>query len=199
MSPSAGSVRSSTAPRRTTSTGVGSAADRCSFLRSAAINSALRIGFGAAATSTPAGTATPTRAGRRMVPLPQVVVQVFARRLAGRESDPQAPAVLSPRGGMLRANNWRRHTKWNTAIKQAGVAPLTIHDLRHTYASLARAAGADLRFVQRTLGHSSPVVTANIYSDLYDSELDTVATNLDRMHENNASPTGQEPDTKQNR
>ena len=64
---------------------------------------------------------------------------------------------------------------------------------------MARAAGADLRFVQRTLGHSSPVVTANIYSDLYDSELDTVATNLDRMHENNASPTGQEPDTKQKR
>ena len=127
-----------------------------------------------------------------MVPLPQVVVQVFARRLAGRESDPQAPAVLSPRGGMLRANNWRRDTKWNTAIKQAGVAPLTIHDLRHTYASLARAAGADLRFVQRTLGHSSPVVTANIYCDLYDSELDTVATNLDRMHENNALPTGQD-------
>ena len=133
-----------------------------------------------------------------MVPLPQVVVQVFARRLAGRESDPEAPAVLSPRGGMLRANNWRRHTKWNTAIKQAGVAPLTIHDLRHTYASLARAAGADLRFVQRTLGHSSPVVTANIYSDLYDSELDTVATNLDRMHENSAFPTGQEPDTNKN-
>ena len=82
------------------------------------------------------------------------------------------------------------------AIKQAGVAPLTIRDLRHTYASLARAAGADLRFVQRTLGHSSPVVTANIYSDLYDSELDTVATNLDRMHENSAFPTGQEPDTR---
>jgi integrase len=71
-----------------------------------------------------------------------VVVQVFARRLAGRESDPEAPAVLSPRGGMLRANNWRRHTKWNTAIKQAGVAPLTIHDLRHTYASMVAAGQA---------------------------------------------------------
>ena len=91
-----------------------------------------------------------------------------------------------------------RHTKWNTAIKQAGVPPLTIHDLRHTYASLARAAGAELRFVQRTLGHSSPVVTANIYSDLYDSELNSVATNLDRIHENSAFPTGQEPDTKKN-
>jgi hypothetical protein len=35
-----------------------------------------------------------------------------------------------------------------------------------------------------------------IYSDLYDSELDTVATNLDGMHENSAFPTGQIPDKK---
>jgi integrase len=76
--------------------------------------------------------------------------------------------------------------------------PATTHDLRHSYASLARAAGADLRFVHRTLGHSSPVVTTNISSDLYDSELNTVATNLDRMHENSAFPTGQEPDTNKN-
>ena len=98
-------------------------------------------------------------------------VDLRARRLYVRRSAPEVEGL------------------WNTAIKQAGVAPLTIHDLGHTYASLARAEGADLRFVQRTLGHSSPVVTANIYSDLYDSELDTVATNLDRMHENSAFPT----------
>ena len=107
-------------------------------------------------------------------------VDLRARRLYVRRSAPEVEGL------------------WNTAIKQAGVAPLTIHDLRHTYASLARAAGADLRFVQRTLGHSSPVVTANIYSDLYDSELDTVATNLDRMHETGAVATGQKPDTLKN-
>jgi hypothetical protein len=33
---------------------------------------------------------------------------------------------------------------------------------------------------------------------LRDSELDTVATNLDRMHENSAFPTGQEPDINKN-
>ena len=33
---------------------------------------------------------------------------------------------------------------------------------------------------------------------LRDSELDTVATNLDRVHENSAFPTGQEPDINKN-
>jgi integrase len=73
---------------------------------------------------------------------------------------------------------------------------LTIHDLRHTYASLARAAGADLRYVQKTMGHSTPTVTANTYSDLYAGELDHVATNLDRLHDvAKGQANGQEPDT----
>ena len=32
------------------------------------------------------------------------------------------------------------------------------------------------------MGHSTPTVTANIYSDLYADELDQVATNLDQLH-----------------
>ena len=70
-----------------------------------------------------------------------------------------------------------------------------LYDLRHTYASLARASGADLRYVQKTMGHSTPTVTANIYSDLYSDELDHVATNLDRLHDvANSKANGQEPD-----
>ena len=53
---------------------------------------------------------------------------------------------------------------------------MTIHDLRHTYASLARKSGADLRYAHKTMGHSTPTVTANIYSDLYADELNQVAT-----------------------
>ncbi|SIJ41008.1 prophage integrase [Mycobacteroides abscessus subsp. bolletii] len=65
---------------------------------------------------------------------------------------------------------------------------------------MARASGADLRYVQKTMGHSTPTVTANIYSDLYSDELDQVATNLDQLHNNETKPrntiekTGQEPD-----
>lgn len=131
---------------------------------------------------------------RTVVPLPRVVVDIFKRRFKGRATD--EPAVTSPNGTMLRSNNWRRHTHWNKAPKETHLAPLTIHELRHTYASLARKSGADLRYVQKTMGHSTPTVTANIYSDLYADELDQVATNLDQLHATEIQPptTGQEPD-----
>jgi integrase len=58
---------------------------------------------------------------------------------------------------------------------------MRVHDLRHTYASLARGAGADLRLLQKTMGHSSITVTAHIYADLCDDELDTVASALDAL------------------
>lgn len=54
-------------------------------------------------------------------------------------------------------------------------------DLRHTYASLARRAGGDLRLLQKTMGHASIAVTAHIYADLYDDELDGIASALDAL------------------
>lgn len=131
-----------------------------------------------------------TKAGQRSVPLAQTVVDVLIPRLEGRH--PDAPAVASPEGTMLRSNNWRRHTHWTKALEQLKLAPLKIHDLRHTYASLACASGANLFFVQKTMGHSSPTVTANIYADLYDDQLDAVARKLNRI----ISKTGHKPDTK---
>lgn len=130
-----------------------------------------------------------TKASKRTVPIPARAAAVLKARIDGRPLD--APAVASPEGAMLRANNWRRHTHWKKALKDLGLAPLKIHDLRHTYASLARSGGADLRWLQKTMGHSSVTVTAGIYADLYDYELDEVANVLDRVIE-----TGHEPDKK---
>jgi integrase len=42
-------------------------------------------------------------------------------------------------------------------------------------------AGADLRLLQKTMGHASITVTAHIYADLYDDELDDVASALDAL------------------
>lgn len=49
-----------------------------------------------------------------------------------------------------------------TPLRTTPIVTGTIHDLRHTNASLARKSGADLRYVQKTMGHSSPTATANI-------------------------------------
>jgi integrase len=58
---------------------------------------------------------------------------------------------------------------------------MRVHDLRHTYASLARSAGADMKLLQVTMGHASIMVTAHTYADLYDSDLDRVADALDGL------------------
>ncbi|WP_091759281.1 tyrosine-type recombinase/integrase [Pedococcus cremeus] len=58
---------------------------------------------------------------------------------------------------------------------------MTPRDLRRTFGSLARAAGADLRWIQRAMGHESITTTARIYAHLYDDELDIVASALDRL------------------
>lgn len=55
---------------------------------------------------------------------------------------------------------------------------MTPHDLRHSAASLAVSAGANVKAVQRMLGHSSAAMTLDIYADLFDDDLESVATGL---------------------
>jgi len=52
-------------------------------------------------------------------------------------------------------------------------------DLRHTAASLAISAGANVKAVQRMLGHASASMTLDTYADLFDDDLDQVAVALD--------------------
>jgi integrase len=51
-------------------------------------------------------------------------------------------------------------------VTQAGLPPVRLHDLRHGAATLALAAGVDLRIVQDMLGHSSIVLTADTYTSV---------------------------------
>ncbi|WP_207922880.1 tyrosine-type recombinase/integrase [Micromonospora sp. KC606] len=66
------------------------------------------------------------------------------------------------------------------AAASVGLAGLTPHDLRHTAASLAVAAGANVKAVQRMLGHASASMTLDVYADLFGDDLDAVATRLDK-------------------
>lgn len=54
------------------------------------------------------------------------------------------------------------------------------HDLRHTAASLAISAGANVKAVQRMLGHASASMTLDTYADLFDDDLDRVSAALDK-------------------
>lgn len=54
-------------------------------------------------------------------------------------------------------------------------------------------AGANVKVVQRMLGHASAAMTLDTYADLFDNDLDDVATALDRARGEAAAAPGQEP------
>ena len=61
---------------------------------------------------------------------------------------------------------------WKTSIKSAGLPKeLSIHSARHTLAVHLLKRTGNLRQIQKQLGHSSPVVTANMYCDISDEDM----------------------------
>jgi integrase len=82
-------------------------------------------------------------------------------------------------------NNWKRKAFDKAADALADNHPdllrPTVHDLRHTAASLAISAGANVKAVQRMLGHASAAMTLDVYADLFDDDLDAVGDALSRL------------------
>jgi integrase len=91
----------------------------------------------------------------------------------------------SEEGGYLRPGN--AASGWFArAVKRAQTADATFrrvtpHDLRHTAASLAISAGANVKVVQRMLGHKSAKVTLDTYAALFPDDLDNVVVALNRQ------------------
>jgi integrase len=120
-----------------------------------------------------------TAAGRRSVAIPAIVAEALEFHL-GLYAEPGKDGIVfpAPAGGYIRPENFRRRV-WTPATKAAGVAPMRIHDLRHTCASLAIAAGADVKVLQRMLGHSSAALTLDRYGHLMPGQAEQVAERLD--------------------
>ena len=81
-------------------------------------------------------------------------------------------------GGPVDVDHWRSRV-WRRALRDTGLTGVRIHDLRHTAASWAIAAGADVKAVQSMLGHASATLTLDTYGHLLDSRLDEVAGRID--------------------
>src|SRR3954470_6780724 len=112
----------------------------------------------------------------RSVPVPRFLVAALRRQVEGRR--PDQSVFTTGAGTPLRNSNFRHHL-FAPAVERAGLQPLTPHDLRDTAASLAVAAGANVKVVQRMLGHASAAMTLDIYAGLFDGDLDAVADRLD--------------------
>lgn len=68
-------------------------------------------------------------------------------------------------GQPLNHNNVvNRHFK--PALAKAGLGKVRFHSLRHSFASLLIEQGENIKYIQNQLGHSSPMVTLNVYAHL---------------------------------
>lgn len=56
------------------------------------------------------------------------------------------------------------------AEKRAGLTDYTLHELRHTFASILIAQGENVVLVSHQLGHKDPAVTLKIYAHLFDEQ-----------------------------
>jgi integrase len=65
---------------------------------------------------------------------------------------------------------------------------ISVHQLRHTAASLMIASGANIKVVQNQLGHKTASMTLNRYGKLYRSDLDALGVALGKMLEE--APSG---------
>src|SRR4051794_33398767 len=104
-----------------------------------------------------------SHAGRRNVPIPTVLRSVLVEHLRSlgrsnglafgeRADEPFQPKTLANRAGR--------------AWKRAGLQPITLHECRHTFASLMIAASVNAKALSSYMGHASVTITLDRYGHL---------------------------------
>jgi len=135
------------------------------------------------------GISTPkSDAGDRVISLDADLAREFrahrrrqqARRLAAGPRWTDTGLVFTDDiGAALNPDHVRRD--FAALVDTAGLPPIRVHDLRHLAATLALAAGADLKTVQALLGHSSIAITADTYTHVLPELAEAIAENVARL------------------
>ncbi|HEV8650699.1 MAG TPA: tyrosine-type recombinase/integrase [Actinomycetes bacterium] len=123
-----------------------------------------------------------TQAGRRTVTLPDVAAAALAEHLDHHaQPNPDGLVFTNSTGGFLDHSHFYNRV-WMPATLAAGVPGLRFHDLRHTAATLAIAAGANTRELMERMGHTS-VTVALRYQHVMGGRDAAIAAALDRLVE----------------
>jgi integrase len=114
------------------------------------------------------GQSTKTGRGVRTVDIPAALGDLLREHLTkhGTPLDPDSLVFTNRRGGPVLQSNFRQ-VVFQPAARRAEVVPVpTVHDLRHTAASLFAKAGLTLQEAADQLGHGSTTMTAR-YSHIF--------------------------------
>jgi len=110
-----------------------------------------------------------TKAGRRTIPLPvkmqellQIQRQQMDKKIAGVDWTASDLVFCSENGTPYEGRNLARVL--HRTLKQAGLPPMGVHSLRHTFATRAVESGMDLRTLSEILGHTKVALTLQLYA-----------------------------------
>lgn len=127
-----------------------------------------------------------------------VSLPTFVAEMLDNKANPPCPDALvfpDSRGGHMRGTNVRRRW-WSDAVSAAQLFPhiehtaagdeitvydFKLHELRHTAASLAIQAGANVKSLQNMLGHASAALTLDRYGHLYESDVEAVGVAMNAL------------------
>jgi integrase len=98
----------------------------------------------------------------RHVPLTAGGLLLFRGLAAGRA--PGSPLLRRECGEAWKRQNYQR--KFKDALDRAGIESLTLHELRHSYASTMVRAGAPMIIVAQALGHADTRMAEKHYAHL---------------------------------
>ena len=113
----------------------------------------------------------------RIVPVPAFVARLLETEIADR--DGAALVFPSPRSDSYLTLSQARYGFTKAVSAVGGIDGVRLHDLRHTCASLAISEGANVKVVQKLLGHKSAVLTLDKYGHLSPDDLDAIADAFD--------------------
>ena len=139
----------------------------------------VRRSFGRAGFTTPK-----TKNSRRTVPIPKDALGLLAERYQELMTAGHSPLELKACFvfGHTKPLDYNAPNHYLTRLCQrAGVRHIRIHDLRHTWASLALARKVPLEVVSERLGHANATITLNRYRHVLEEERQGFVLELDEL------------------
>lgn len=110
-----------------------------------------------------------TRSSRRTVDLDPNTIEMLVRWQHYQQNetgghDQEGPVFTKPDGTVMHPHSLSQ--AFERAVAKTTLPRISLHDLRHTHASLLLKAGVPLKVVSERLGHSSPAFTMATYQHI---------------------------------
>ena len=116
-----------------------------------------------------------TPSSLRVLYMPDEIIRVLQREQSRQEANRQRHAWPHAQSDLVVVDDYGLpyspngiSLAFSRLVARAGLPKLTLHGLRHTFATLASSQGAPLFEIGKALGHSTPSTTGRIYTHLLD-------------------------------